>query len=379
MKGHIRRRGKNWELKYDVGINPATGKRKTAFKAFRGTKRAAQAELVRLLETVRKGEHVDANKLTLNLYLDDWETTWVATQVSPRTGEGYREKLRLHVRPHIGELKLANLRDGDLAGLYATLLEKGLGARTIGHVHRVTHKALQVAMERKLIANNPAAMAKPPKLLDSKEIEILSMEEARLILRGMRGHALYSMIVVLLGTGMRRGELLALRWRDVSFNAGTIRVERAVEQTKAGLRIKATKTRYSKRTIDVGPSILAELWKHRTSQAEQRLKLGLGGANADDLVFGDFEAGLRRPSTITGQWGKARKALKLPKVSLHAFRHTHASQLIASGTMDPLAISRRLGHASVAITFDIYGHLMANKGGAAAEVVEAAFGAVLAE
>jgi hypothetical protein len=211
MRGHIRRRGeRSWELKYELGTDPRTGQRITKYRSFKGTKREAQVELVRLMDMVRRGEHVDPAKLPLAEYLDRWEQGWAALQVGPKTRERYVELLRLHVRPHIGALPLHKLQPVHLAELYAKLLSAGLSARTVGHVHRCLHKALIVAVEWNLLARNPAAIAKPPKVL-AREIEIITVEQAQKLLQCLRGRALYPIIMLALATGMRRGELLALR------------------------------------------------------------------------------------------------------------------------------------------------------------------------
>ena len=378
MKGHIRKRGKNsWQLKYESGTDPGTGKRKTEFRTFRGGKREAKDELIRLMDTVRCGEHIDASKLTVNQFLDKWEAGWVATQVSPRTGEGYMDKLRVHVRPHIGAIPLSKLQPSNLTGLYGQLINRPLAARTVGHVHRALHKALVVAVQWNLLARNPADLVDPPRV-EVREIEILTSEQVQTILRRLRGRAIYPIIVMAMTTGMRRGEILALRWRDIDDKATVIRVERSIEQTKkGGLRIKPPKTKYGRRAIKVPASVMAELKAHWTDQQEQRMKLGFGRAGDDDLVFPTWDGKLRSPNATTREWYRARDALKLPKVTLHAFRHTHASQIIAEG-MDPVAVSRRLGHGSVVITLGLYGHLFENKADRAADIIEAAYGKALA-
>jgi integrase len=378
MKGHIRRRGEHsWELKYDVGTDPRTGRRVTKYASFKGTKREAQAELIRLMETVRRGEHVDPAKLTLGEFLDRWEQGWTNLQVGPKTRERYVELIRLHVRPHIGALPLHKLQPVHLAELYGELSEKGLSPRTIGHVHRVLHKALTVAVEWSLLARNPAAITKPPRV-QMREIEIITVEQAQKILQCFRGRALYPIIALALATGMRRGELLALRWGDVDLDAGRIQVERSLEQTKAGLRFKEPKTKHGRRGIKIPPSVIAELRAHWAQQQAQRLRLGLGRAGDGDLVFASWDGTTRSPNATTREWVRALAENKLPTISLHALRHTHASQLIAAG-MDPVAISRRLGHASPTITLNIYAHLFANSDDRAAEIIEAAFGKVLTD
>ena len=378
MRGHIRRRGeRSWELKYEIGTDPRTGRRVTQYRSFKGTKREAQAELVRLLDTVRRGEHVDPAKLILAEYLDRWEQGWAALQVGPKTRERYVELLRLHVRPHIGALPLHKLQPVHLAELYAKLLSTGLSARTVGHVHRCLHKALIVAVEWNLLARNPAAIAKPPKV-QAREIEIITVEQAQKLLRCLRGRALYPIIMLALATGMRRGELLALRWCDVDLDAGTAQVARSLEQTKAGLRFKEPKTKHGRRSIKLSASVVAELKAHWKQQQERRLKLGQGRAVEGDLVFPSWDGTVRSPNATTREWVRALAEFKLPAISLHALRHTHASQLIAAG-MDPVAISRRLGHASPTITLNVYGHLFGDSDDRAAEIVEAAFGKTLTE
>ena len=378
MRGHIRRRGEHsWELKYALGTDGRTGRRVTKFVSFKGSKRDAQAELVRLMDTVRRGEHVEPAKLTLAEYLDRWEQGWLALQVGPKTRERYLELIRLHIRPHIGGLQLHRLQPVHLAELYGGLLKQGLSPGTIAHVHRVVRKALTVAVEWNLLSRNPAAIAKPPRG-QTHEIEVITVEHAQKILRCLRGRFLYPIIALALATGMRRGELLALRWGDVDLDAGRIQVERSLEQTKAGLRIKEPKTKHGRRGIKVPPSIVAELKAHWTQQQQYRLKLGLGRAGNGDLVFSRRDGMLRSPNATSREWRQLLAEFKLPAISLHALRHTHASQLIASG-MDVLTISRRLGHASPTVTLNVYGHLFGSSDDRAAEIIEAAFGRTLTD
>jgi integrase len=259
MTGHIRRRGeRSWKLKFDLGSDALTGKRLTRYHSVRGTKREAQAELTRLMAGAADGNYVDPSKLSVAEYLDRWERDWAAVHVSPKTFERYRELLRIHVRPHLGAVRLQRLRPVNLGELYAKLLREGRGdtglsARTVGHVHRVLHKALVVAAEWGLIANNPADVAKPPPAATA-EIEILNEDQVRAVLQALRGRAMYPILALALGSGMRRGEILALTWTDFDFTAGKVRVEHSVEQTKAGLRLKAPKTRHGRRSITLPAS-----------------------------------------------------------------------------------------------------------------------------
>lgn len=166
--------------------------------------------------------------------------------------------------------------------------------------------------------------------------------------------------------------MLALRIRDFDPAKGTIRIERSLEQTKAGLRFKSPKTKHDRRTISVPPVVLATLKVHILKVQERRLLLGLGRAGRDDLLFPRWDGEVRSPHWLTQKFQLCMTALKIERVTLHCLRHTHASQLIASG-MDALTISRRLGHGSPAITLTVYGHLMTGADAKAAEVMEQAF------
>jgi integrase len=175
---------------------------------------------------------------------------------------------------------------------------------------------------------------------------------------------LYPIAVVALGTGMRRGELCGIRWRDVDLDAGSLRVEQSLEQTRGGLRFKAPKSARSRRTITLSPAVVAALRTHWKAQQEQRLALGLGKAPAEGLVFATWDGKPRHPDKLSVDFSKAMKSIGLPHITLHSLRHTHASQLITGG-MDILTVSRRLGHGSPAITLNVYGHLLSSQDRAA--------------
>lgn len=376
--GHIRRRGeRSWELKFDAGRDPATGRRKTRYVAFKGTKAEAKIELAKLVAAAATGGSIDPSKMTVSEFIDRWERDWMAGNVSPKTGERYAEILRKHVRPRIGSRHLQKVVPATLADLYATLQRegrgegKGLAARTVGHVHRVLHRALGHAMLWGLVQQNVAAVVSPPKVQD-EEIQILADGDVQTVLKKLRGRPIYPLAAVALATGMRRGELLALRWQDLELDRRLLRVERALETTKAGLRFKAPKTRHGRRAITLPSAIVEELRAIRKTAQEQWLSAGMGKLAPDALVFGSWDGAPRHPDGITKEWSRAMATIGMRHVTLHSLRHTHASQLIASG-LDVLTISRRLGHGSPAITLRVYGHLFTNTDDRAAQAIEATF------
>jgi integrase len=189
------------------------------------------------------------------------------------------------------------------------------------------------------------------------EAAALQLAEIPKMLAGLRGRAIYPIVVTALGTGMRRGELCALRWQDVDLDGSSLRVQQSLEQTRKGVRLKEPKSARSRRTISLSPAVVAELRAHWKAQQEQRLALGLGKAPTDSPVFATWDGKPRMPDNLSRDFHEAMIRIGLQPITLHSLRHTHASQLITSG-MDILTVSRRLGHGSAAITLNVYGHLL---------------------
>ncbi|MBL8704247.1 MAG: site-specific integrase [Rhodospirillales bacterium] len=388
----IRESGKGtWEIKFEAGRDPITGKRRTRYVTFAGTKAEASAERDRLKTLSRKGDLVDPSKMTLAEFIVRWDRDWAAANTSPKTLERYRELLRHHVEPHLGAVAIQKLRPTHLQELYARLLREGrapregkpqvgLSARTVGHVHRVVHRVLGHAMLWDVVTKNVASPVKPPKVA-TEEVEILRADQVAAVLSKLRGRTLFMIVALALASGARRGELLALRWGDVDWKAGAIRVERSLEQTKlSGLRFKEPKTKHGRRTIDLPSPVITELRTHHDARNRQRL--GIPGNTevvphqdmpAEALVFALPDGAPRSPNALTREWSRIRDEIGLPPVSFHALRHTNASRLIDAG-LDVLTISRRLGHGSPTITLGVYGHLFSNKGSQAAQALASMFG-----
>jgi integrase len=384
MSGHIRRRGeRSWELKFDLGRDPITGKRRIRYvSGFKGTKRQAEIELARLVAQNAAGEGVDPSKATVAEFAERWDRDWASLSVSPKTLERYRQIIRLNVVPHVGSMPIQKLRPVHLVELYARLLRSGgregrpLAAASVSYVHRVLHRMLGHAATWGVVTTNVASVVSAPSAPES-EITILTEDQIGATLRGLEGRTLRPIVSFLLGTGARRGEALALRWKDIDLDKSIVRIERSVEQTKGGLRIKAPKTKHGRRNVTVSPWLLAELRAHRTRQQERRLSLGQGRAPDDSLVFTRWDGKLRSPHWLSQKFAQAMAALQID-CTLHGLRHTHVSQLIAAG-LDVLTISRRIGHASPAITLDVYGHMFRNTDTRAAEIMQAAFARVHTE
>jgi integrase len=263
--GHIQARGVGtWRLKFEVDRDPATGKRRIRYVTVKGTKREAQAELTRLLAARDAGTAVEPDKITVGEYMRSWVTTAEAASISPKTAERYRQLIMHQITPHLGAVPLQKLKGSHIASWHATLLREGgrgklsgapLSARTVGHAHRLLHKALGDAVKRELLFRNPVGLISPPKVA-AVEMTILDAGHIKTVLDAIQQTSIYPQVVVLLATGMRRGELTALQWGDIDFDGKKIRVERSIEKTTAGLRVKGPKTAHGRRLIAL-PEIAA--------------------------------------------------------------------------------------------------------------------------
>lgn len=391
MRGNITRRGKSsWRLKFDLGRDPLTGTRKITYQTVRGTRADADKALVAALSSANAGDHVEPSKLTLADYLDQWFRDRPAGKLANKTAERYRQLADNQIIQHIGAAKIQALRPTHFSGLYGKLAREGLtktlksgrtitkapvGARTIGHVHRLLHKAFADAVRLGLVTKNPVVADLPRAA--AKEREILTLEQVCAILESLRGAPFYYFAVVAIFTGLRRGEIAALTWGDLDLDAGTLTVRRSLEETKAGLTFKSPKTRHGARTVAIAAAVVRELRDHWKAAQELRLALGMGRGGPDALLFhqqGKPDAPVS-PDAMSKLWRNAADALNLTP-TLHDLRHLHASALIRAG-QDVVTVSRRLGHANATTTLKVYAHLFNKPDKGAAEAVEDALGAAL--
>ena len=366
MRGHLRERSPgHWAIVIDVR-DPQTGKRKRRWHSFTGRKREAQVECARLIAEIAGGGYVEPSKQTFGQYFGEWLRDWAPTKAGPRSIESYGHWGQ-HLLDALGSIPIQRIRGGDLNRTYRDVAGKGLSDRTVRHIHGLAGRVFGHALRQGDIKRDPCKEIDAPKVTP-KEAAVLRPEEVPVMLEGLRGSALYTIAIVALGTGMRRGELCALRWDAIDLEGGKLDVRQSLEQTRrAGLRFKEPKTRQGRRNISLPPSVMTCLQEHRLRQLEQRMMLGLGKPPADALVFSTPDGQPLAPDHVTNAFTRALANAGLPHVGLHTLRHTHASMLIKAGE-DIVTISRRLGHASPTITLSVYAHLVSTKDGAAAAI-----------
>jgi len=376
MRGNITRRGKSsWRLKFDLGTDPATGARRTEYATVRGTKKEAEAELTKRLSQIDGGTYAARTGETVAEHVRAWLTSNL--DLAETTRERFGRLIEKQIVPHLGPVRLQQLRPSEVSAWHSTLRKSGgkdgrpLSPATVRQAHRVLHLALGNALEDEKVARNVASGRKLPKAA-AKATSILQEGEIAPVLAALEGHWLHPIVVLAVGTGMRQGEIMGLHWRDVDLDVGTVHVAHSLEQTKThGLRLKKPKTKAGVRTISLPASAVVALKAHRSQQLEQRLALGLGKPGRGALVFCNHDGDPIAPSRVSGTWRDFVDARKLPKVRFHDLRHTHASALIDSG-LDVVKISHRLGHASPVVTLSVYAHLFKRSDDGAADVIEAA-------
>lgn len=279
--GAIDERGHDvWRIRYRVGGENYS-------KTIHGSKADASKALRAALKAADDGAHVAPDRMTLAA----WVTSWSALQarkVQARTLERYEQLLRVHILPALGDKRLQQITGTKIDEFYGQLIDKGLSARTIHHVHVMLKSCLTTAVRKGLLVSNPADRAEAPRAADSDAGTVLEPEELSALVKGFRDvkgvrHPLFEIVAVAAYTGARRNEVLALKWSDLDVDKKTLRIERALEETKAhGRRTKAPKTERGSRTIDIDDSLVSVLRALR----ERHLRIVAGipdGVEAPDL------------------------------------------------------------------------------------------------
>ena len=374
-QGHIRPQGDgSWEIKFDLGRDPLTGRRITKYVTFRGTKRKAQEELTRLLGQRNDGSYVEPTKMTVAQYLNHWLEADIDRRVAARTAARYREIVEKNIIPKLGHVPVRKLtavhieafeaelqREGWVKarakqkvkeGEEAPIQEKrGLSAQTALHVHRTLSQALGHAVRLGVLFKNPARQVKPPRP-PSREIKILDKNEITTLLNAAKAVGLYVPVLVAVTTGMRRGELLALRWSDIDPTAALLTVNQSLERIKGKFGFKSPKTKTSRRTITLPAITVQALRRHLKEQHEARLKLGLG-RDPRGLVFARPDGQPMDADTLTKAFRRLVASAKVTPITFHGLRHTHISHLLMEG-FHAKVVSERAGHAHVNITLGVY-------------------------
>jgi integrase len=341
----VTRQGEVWYARLES--KDAEGNRKQKWIALPGikSKREAQREEARLKTEQAQGTFIHPDKQSVKGYLETWLSGKRLT-VSLRTWETYKFQITRHIAPHVGQIRLTALSAGEVRSWLAVLVGKGLSGRSAGLALVVLKMALAQAVQDEVLLRNPAWRIKAPR--DTRENpEPLTTEETAQLLERCQGEPLYPAVMLAIFSGMRRGEILALRWEDVSLETGTIHVQQSIEETvEAGARFKEPKTPESRRAIKLPSVAVNELRRIRSETGRVR-----------GLIVGDEDGNPLKPTLFSQRFRRLLKRVGIRHIRFHDIRHSHATELFRAG-FHPKMVSSRLGHSKVGITLDIYSHVM---------------------
>jgi integrase len=369
MRGTKRKRSVGvWELRAYVGRDPVTGNPKQVSKTFYGTAREADEALRDLIEQQVPGRS-DGAGATVGQLLDAWLSECERMDLSPTTIRVYRTQIEHTIRPALGSIKVQRLGAKDLDDLYRAMKEKGSSPKTVRNHHALVAAALHQAVRWGWVRRNVAEMAKPPRVTQ-RVVRPPSVDAVRqlVVAAEERDPRLAPLVMMAALTGMRRGELCALRWSDLDLDEGQIEVARSVVLVPGGLGEKTTKTNRTRRVAldEVGLSVLRT---HR-ARVEEWARLADEELRLDAFIFSPYVDGSLpfRPDNVTNFFIRVRDELKLPDVRLHDLRHFTATQLIGAG-VDVRTVAGRLGHTDPSMTLRVYSHALEERDRAAAAVM----------
>lgn len=360
------RKDGRWEARYLL----ANGKRKCLYAK---TRREAALKLAEAVRDKAHGIHQIADeRLRLNEYLDEW-LNHKRESLAHSTGRRYGELLA-HVRKMLGDRRLTRLTPADLERLYDDLRNSGLTTTTVHHVHAALHGALADAERRGQIPRNPADLAQAPRVRKT-EMRTFTPEQARAFLAAAQDDPLEALYVLALTTGMRQGELLALRWSEIDLNECHLQVRGTLNPVPGGgYSIGPTKTDRSRRRIDLSKEAVAALRRHKVRQMEQHLASSpnerSGNAQWHDLVFTNTRGGpLNARNLAQRSFRQVLERAGVPTIRFHDLRHTAATLMHLQG-INSKVVSERLGHSSVGITLDRYSHVLPSMQRGAADAMD---------
>ncbi|NCN28293.1 site-specific integrase [bacterium] len=392
--------------------NPHTGKAEPYYETVNGTYSDAKRRKRELLDQVDKGLSVH-RKLTLS----EWAELWLrgySYRWRNKTKERYLEIINKHILPYRGDVELSQLSPASIADLYSVLRREGkivrnrqgevtgtsgLSERTILHVHRALSLMLKWAVNDDKLLKNPCDKVVTPKPLKRRwtnasgesqgNMLALSKEQLRKLVTSFSGTIYFPIVVLAAATGMRRGEILGLRWQDVDLTKRVLKVWNALEETKLeGVRLDRPKNRASERTIGIDETTVRVLKEHKAREESAARALGLKLSSEHPVfrvqVHNEVSAEsffkFVRPSTVTGAFINVARGIEgdpiFKSMRFHDLRHTHASLLIDAGV--PVTdVSQRLGHSDPAITLSVYSHFFKNSEERILRVTEGIMGQAL--
>lgn len=348
--------------KWVGSITLESGKRKVFYGK---TKKEVQEKMKVALYEQQKGMlPATTAKLTVEQFLKNWLETTQKQSVRPRTYERYEEVVRLHIIPTIGRHQLQKLTTYHVESFYAKKLNEGLSPRTVNTFHNVLHKALDKARKSRLIVENVCDLVDPPRVEDV-EITPLALHQVKQLLYIAKGHRIEALLTLAMATGMRRGELLGLKWQDIDFKKSKLQVRRIMSRVptklksaeKKGYVEAPTKTKQSRRGIIIIPLALEALKQHQGRQQAAKEKAGDRWVESGLVFCTSIGTPLNPDRDVRLPFKQLLNKAKLPDIRFHDLRHSAATLLLGMG-IHPKIVQEILGHSSIAMTMNVYSHVL---------------------
>ncbi|ACO45097.1 site-specific integrase [Deinococcus deserti] len=360
-EGYIGRRkdGSGWGGYVTLGYGP-DGKQQRRY--FSAKTQAEAREKLQALVSERNGGCLSSETLTLAAYLDRW-LTHKQRDVKFNTHRSYEMTARVHIKPRLGKVQLDKLTPLHIEELVSALLAEGQSAKVALGCVKLLRTALTQAVRWQLVGRNVAQSVTPPKHTP-KEMQVWTPDEASRFLAVAREHRLYALFYLALATGMRRGELLGLKWESINMLAGTLVVQHNLIDRVSSVTLETPKTRASRRTIALSPDTVEALRAHRHSQWLEQCKAGEKWQE-HGMVFPSDVGTLMFPANLMGAFRRLCAKARVPAIRLHDLRHTSASLLIRAN-VPPKVVADRLGHTDPGFTLRVYAHVYEEQRRAAA-------------
>lgn len=372
-------RGTAYLVRVEYPPDPVTGKRRQRSKSFT-TKKEAEKELAKWLVEIERGTAIEGSKMTVGEYLDHWLTTIARHAVRETSYQAYETTIRVHLKPALSSVPLQRLSPARVQECYANLLAAGHSAVVVNKCHLRLSQALRQAVRWQMVSRNVCDAVDPPRVIH-KQAATWTAEDVKKFLAFADKDGYHPYWLLAITTGMRRGELLGLRWQDVDIARSRVHVRQSVTVGKKGAPIfQEPKTPKARRVIPIPVEVATALHQHRVQQNKARLACGPAWRD-HDLVFTVADGGpinpgnlLRNMRAIIAKINKDAKKddERLPVLTIHALRHTHATLLLQQG-QNAKVIQERLGHANISMTLSTYAHVLPNMQEEAADAIGAMF------
>lgn len=358
-----------WVGSLDLGYVDGRRCRKTVYGK---TQREAVAKLADLRKAAERGQDLTQRTPTVEQWFERWLEHKQADGTRPTTLRSYRGLATHHVLPDLGMLPLDKVTPAHVRGLLTRKSATDLSPATVAHLLRLLRNALGEAVRLDLVPRNVALAVRMPKV-PQYQAQALDIDGARALIAVLAGRRLEALFLTALVLGLRRGEVIALRWSDLDLDTGTVRIGNSLQRLDGRLQLVPTKTKQSTATVAMPEGLVTVLRRHRARQQEERLALGADWPGTD-LVFTSTTGTPLEPRNVTRIWHSVRTEAGLPDLRLHDLRHSCATILTALG-VHPRVVMETLRHSQISITMNTYSHVAPTLQRAASDALgEALFG-----